>query len=101
MPEAGTPTNPLPPDTKVPEPKVVNATISAAGVIGALVWACQLLYGRADLIAFLPDAVEPLVLALVAAGATYGAGYVSRHQFRRRPDEVRPMGGTFGRTGLP
>lgn len=83
MAQGDTPENPLPVDTKVPEPKTVNATISAAGAIGVLVAACQLLYGRADLVAFLPDWLEPIVLAAVTAGATYGAGYVTRHQFRQ------------------
>lgn len=83
----GDPLSPLPPDTKRPEPKTINATVSVAGVIGVLVMACQFLYSRADLIAFLPDWAEPIALSIVAAGATYGAGYLSKHQFRYRPDE--------------
>jgi len=102
MADPGTPTNPLPPDTKKPEPKLVNATVSVAGVIGVLVTLCQLLYGRADLVAFLPDVWEPVALALVAAGATYGAGYTTRHQYRYRPDEMGVPRGSIGRrTGLP
>jgi len=102
MAEPGAPTNPLPPDTKKPEPKVLNATVSVGAVIGALVWLAQLLYSRADLIAFLPDEAEPIVMSIVAMIATYGAGYVSRHQYRYRPDETGVPRGSIGRrTGLP
>lgn len=90
MAEKGTPANPLPADTTAPEPKVVNATLSAGAVIGVLVTLAQLLYSRADLIAFLPDWLEPIVLAVVTALATYGAGYATRHQFRSVANIRRP-----------
>lgn len=76
------PANPVPADTKAPEPKVLNATLSAGAVIGVLVTLAQFLYSRADLIAFLPDWLEPIVLAVVTALATYSAGYATKHQWR-------------------
>ena len=79
----GSVNNPLPTDTTKPEPKVVNATLSAAGVVGVIVMVAQLLYDRADLIKFLPDELEAPLMAIVTAIVTYGAGYASRHQFRR------------------
>jgi hypothetical protein len=75
--------NPLPENTSVNEPKVVNSTLTAGAVVLAIITTAQILYDNADLIAFLPDALEAPLMAIVTAILTYSAGYMTRHQFRR------------------
>lgn len=82
MAQGDSPENPLPVDTTKTEPKVKATTFTAAGLVTLGLALCQLLTDNANLIAGLPDWLEPILLGIATGGAVYGAGYTAKHQYR-------------------
>lgn len=86
--EPGSPDNPLPANTDVPEPKV-KASSGGGGTgaaVGALVaWLLSTYVFDGDLPVPVEAAVYVLVPAVLAAVGAYWAGFRARHQYRYRP----------------
>ncbi|GIH91923.1 hypothetical protein ACFFMN_34050 [Planobispora siamensis] len=66
------------------EAKVKASTVATYLSLLAVLTVLQAVNARLDLIAFLPDVVETLVVPLLPGLITYVAGYMAKHE--PRPD---------------